>query len=119
MIHATCIGNLGGDAESKTIGSGKQVTNFSVATKGRKKDGETTWVRCAMWGERGQKVAQYLTKGTRVAAVGTLTTREHNGKTYVELDVQELELLGDRREESAPTRPASPPAPTVEEDLPF
>lgn len=99
MIHANVIGNLGNPAETKTIPSGKVVTNFSVATKGRQKDGETTWVRCAMWGERGKKVAEYLTKGTKVAAVGTLTARVHEGKTYLELDVQELELLGSKPSE--------------------
>ena len=101
MIHATVIGNLGNPAETKQIPSGKVVTNFSIATKGRNKDADTTWVRAAMWGERGKKVAEYLQKGTKVAAVGTLTTRVHEGKTYVELDVQELELLGSKPSEGA------------------
>ncbi len=103
MIHATVIGNLGNAAETKAIPSGKIVTNFSVATKGRGKETDTTWVRCAMWGERGKKVAEYLTKGQKVAAVGTLTARVHEGKTYIELDVQELELLGGKPNESKPS----------------
>jgi len=97
MISATVIGNLGRDAELKTIAGGRAVCNFSVASAGRAGNEKvTTWVRCAMWGARGEKVAQYLTKGTRVGVSGTLTTREHDGKTYLELDVHELELLGDR-----------------------
>lgn len=96
MIHANVIGNLGSAAETKTIPSGKLVTNFSVATKGRGKETDTTWVRCAMWGERGKKVSEFLTKGAKVAAIGTLTARIHEGKTYLELDVQELELLGSK-----------------------
>lgn len=103
MIHATVIGNLGADAETKTIASGKMVTNFNVATKGRGKDAKTIWVRCAMWGERGKKVAEYLTKGTRVAAVGTLDNHEHEGKTYLQLDVQELELLGGGKKDEGRT----------------
>jgi single-strand DNA-binding protein len=55
-----------------------------------------------MWGVRAEKVAPYLKKGGRVAAVGTLTTREHDGKTYVELDVTELELLGDKPASAQP-----------------
>ncbi len=99
MIHATVIGNLGNDAELKVVGAkSSTVCNFSIATKGRKKDAPTTWVRAAMWGARAEAVAPYLKKGGRVAAVGSLTTREHDGKTYVELDVSELELLGDRKE---------------------
>lgn len=94
MLYGTVIGNLGGAAETKTIPSGKTVTNFSVAAKnGRDKD-STLWVRCALWGTRGEKVAQYLEKGTRVTVMGVITTREHNGKTYVECDVQEIALQG-------------------------
>lgn len=101
MIHATVIGNLGSDAETKVIGSGKKVTNFSVATKGFGKDSPTTWVRCAMWGDRGEKVASFLKKGKRVAAVGTITTREHESKTYVECNVAELELLSPKEDNDA------------------
>lgn len=94
-IHATVIGNLGRDAETRQLGSGKVVANFSVATTRKSRDGDTTtWVRCALWGERANKLAQYLTLGSKVAAIGTLYTREHEGKTYVELDVQDVELLG-------------------------
>lgn len=99
MIHATVIGNLGKDAETKTIASGKLVTNFSVATKGRGKDTDTVWVRAAMWGDRGAKVQEYLKKGTKVAIVGTLTTEEYEGKTNLKLDVQELELLGSKKDD--------------------
>lgn len=112
MIHATVIGNLGRDGELRSV-NGKAVLNFSVGTKGRGKDGATTWVRCAMWGARAEKVAQYMTKGTKVAAVGSLSTREHDGKTYVEIDVQELELLGGGQDRQ-PSRPAAEP-----EDPPF
>lgn len=102
MIHATVIGNLGRDAEIKVVGQGKTVMNISVATKGRDKDGATTWVRGAMWGQRAEKVTPYLKKGGRVAISGTLTSREHEGKTYLELDIAELELLGDRQTEQRP-----------------
>lgn len=94
MIHSTCIGNLGRDAETKTVGSGKTVTNFSIATKGRGKDAATVWVDCSLWGARGESLKQYLTKGSKVAVIGSLSTREHNGKTYLQVDVQEVELLG-------------------------
>lgn len=108
MIHATVIGNLGNDAELKVVGQNQNsVCNFSIATKGRKKDGPTTWVRAAMWGMRAEKVAPYLKKGGRVAAVGTITTREHDGKTYVELDVSELELLGEKKDATQSTDASS------------
>ena len=97
MISAMVIGNLGRDAELKTVSGGKVVCNFSVAAEGRTgKDKVTTWVRCALWGVRGEKVAQYLKKGTCVAVDGSLTTREYNDKTYLELDVHEVQLVGGR-----------------------
>lgn len=102
MIHAVTIGNLGSAAETKTLPSGKVVTNFSVATKGRDRDAETTWVRCSMWGVRGEKVAPYLTKGQKIAATGSLSVRTHDGKTYLELDVSELELLGSKPKDDEP-----------------
>lgn len=111
MIHATCIGNLGRDAEGKTVGSGKSVTNFSLATKGRGKDGPTVWVDCSLWGARGESLRPYLVKGSKVAVIGTLSTREHNGKTYLQVDVQELELLGGK--------PESASAPARQDEIPF
>lgn len=95
MIHATVLGHLGGDAETRMVTADRSVCSFSIATKA-KKDGPTTWVRCSLWGKRGESLRPYLLKGGRVAAVGTLSAKEHNGKTYLELEVSEIELLGDK-----------------------
>ena len=94
MINATISGNLGRDAELKTVSGGKVLCKFSVASKGRKKDDETEWVTCSLWGPRGQAIAGILTKGTRVVVVGSLRRHEHNGKTYLECDVQDVDFLG-------------------------
>lgn len=103
MLYATAIGNLGRDAELRHVPSGKQVLNFNVACKnGREKD-STIWVRCAIWGTRGEKIAQYLTKGIHVTAVGVLSTREHEGKTYHEMDVQEIVWSGGPKAERSET----------------
>jgi len=116
MIHATVIGNLGSDAELKVVGQkNSTVCKFSIATKGRDKNGPTTWVRAAMWGTRAEKVAPYLKKGGRVAVNGTLTAREHNGKTYLEVDVSELELLGDKPAQASAPKSADPPT----DEIPF
>jgi single-strand DNA-binding protein len=111
-IQATVIGHLGGEAEAKTLPSGKVVTNFSVASKGRGRDAGTTWVRAQLWGQRGASLAQYLTKGSRVAVHGSLSTREYNGKTYVDLEVHEVDLLGDKQKPASDfgERPADDPS---------
>jgi len=94
MIHCTIIGRLGRDAESI---KGAEGCSFSVACDqgfGDKK--KTNWVRVTVWGSRGVKLQPMLVKGIRLAARGALETREHDGKTYLELRADEIELLSER-----------------------
>ena len=65
-------GNLGGDCRTNEVG-GTHVCNFSVACRsGYGQHEQTVWVDCALWGKRGESVAQYLTKGQQVAVTGEL-----------------------------------------------
>src|SRR5687767_14408833 len=107
MRRLEVIGNLGRDAEYKMTGGGTAVLNFSVATKGVKKDAETVWVRCAVFGKRADSLRQYLTKGTRVFARGPVEVKQWsaNGKSGVDVEVScdEIELLGGgEKREAAP-----------------
>ncbi len=102
------IGRLGKDSETRHTPSGVAVTNFSVATDYRSKDtqsGEwketTEWHDIVLW--RGEKVAEYLTKGKQVYIEGRLQTRsweDKNGqkryRTEVVADKFSLMLLGGR-----------------------
>ena len=79
------IGNLGRDAETRFTPSGASVTNFSIATTRRVKNGqtgewrdETDWHDIVLW--RSENVAQYLTKGTQVYVEGRLQTRSWEGQ---------------------------------------
>lgn len=95
MNNWTIAGRLGKDAEQRTTPSGKSVTGFSVAVDQRRGGEKTTlWVDCSLWGDRGQTLAQYLTKGTTVCVAGEAGAREHNGKVYMTLNVREVTLLG-------------------------
>jgi len=114
MIIATVTGNVGKTAEVRQVGS-SSVCNFTVASnKTVKGEKRTTWVQCALWGSRGEKLAPHITKGKSVAVGGELSTREHDGKTYVEMDVAAFDFTGSKsdgqrsgagthREASAPT----------------
>lgn len=94
MISATVAGNLGKDAEVRQAG-GQNVCSFNIASSSKVKGEDvTTWVRAQLWGKRGDSLAQYLTKGQSVCAAGTLTTREYEGKTYLELNVSDVKLMG-------------------------
>jgi single-strand DNA-binding protein len=97
MVFCMITGNLGGDAVIRTTPGGKTVCGFTVASRGRTPNDAPTWVRCSLWGARGEKIATYLKKGGRVAVSGSLSTSEYEGKTRLELDVGEVELLGDGR----------------------
>ena len=95
MKNVTVAGGITRDAETRTTQGGESVTGFSVAVDERNgKDKRTLYFDCSLWGKRGQALAQYLTKGTRVAVSGDLSTREHNGKTYLTIRVSEVTLMG-------------------------
>lgn len=98
MIHATISGRLGADAEFKAVGE-NDVLNFRVACDhGRGDKKTTTWVRCALWGKRGEKLQEYLVKGQSVVVRGELWTEDYEGKTSVQLRVDEVELVGPKPE---------------------
>ncbi|GMA23689.1 single-stranded DNA-binding protein [Luteimicrobium album] len=99
----TVIGNLTGDPELRFTPSGAAVANFTVASTPRTfdrqsnewKDGETLFMRCSIWREAAENIAESLTKGTRVIASGRLVqrsyeTREGEKRTVVELQVDEI-----------------------------
>ena len=99
----TVIGNLTGDPELKFTPSGAAVANFTVASTPRTfdrqanefKDGDTLFMRCSIWREAAENVAESLTKGMRVIASGRLVqrsyeTREGEKRTVVELQVDEI-----------------------------
>lgn len=100
---------LGADAEVKQVRD-NSVTEFNAAVVSGYGDREsTTWMRCSLWGKRGEAVAPYLTKGQQIAASGELTLREYErkegGKGYsLECRLNDLTLVGGKKE----TPPAAP-----------
>lgn len=94
MKNITIAGGITRDAELRTAGSDK-VLGFSVAVSegfGDKK--RTLYFDCNLWGKRGETLASMLTKGSKVAVAGDLSTREHNGKTYLTIRANEVTLMG-------------------------
>lgn len=95
MKSITIAGGIGKDAVTRTTQSGDKVTGFSVGvSEGFGDSKRTIWFDCSLWGNRGEKLAGYLTKGSRVAVSGDLSTREHEGKTYLTVRASEVTLLG-------------------------
>lgn len=116
MITGTIIGNLGRDAEVKQVGQSSAV-EFSVAsTQKSKGEDRTTWVRVTLWGKTGERVAQYLSKGTQVAVSGELTLREYQKRdgaagVSLEMNGDRIKLLGKREGgQGRDARPAPSPS---------
>ena len=97
------VGNLTADPEMRFTPSGAAVASFTVASTprtfdrqaGEWKDGETLFMRCSIWRDAAENVAESLTKGTRVIVQGRLvqrsfTTREGENRTVMEMQVDEI-----------------------------
>lgn len=95
MKSITIAGRLTRDAELRRTQAGDAVVGFSVAVDDRSgKEKRTLFFDCSMWGQRGSAVADYLKKGNPVTVSGDFSTREHDGKTYLTVRVNELTLQG-------------------------
>jgi single-strand DNA-binding protein len=99
----TVVGNLTADPELRFTPSGAAVANFTVAStprtfdrqSGEWKDGEALFLRCNIWRQPAENVAESLTRGMRVMVPGRLRqrsfeTREGEKRTVVELEVDEV-----------------------------
>lgn len=130
-------GNLGRDAERRTVDD-SSIVSFSVAVKSGYGDrAATTWVKCNLFGKRGESLHQYLIKGQQVAIVGEVTNREWTDKEgakrlSLEVRVTDIDLIGGKvdgsnaQPESQAPRPG--PRPTAsrggfsqpdDDDIPF
>jgi len=95
MKTIVIAGNIGKDAVTRTTQGGDKITSWSVAVEERKgQDKRTVWFKCEWWGARGEKLAQYLTKGSRLAVAGEFTTDEYEGKTQLIVRVSDVTLMG-------------------------
>ena len=99
----TVVGNLTADPELRFTPSGAAVANFTVASTPRAfdkqsnewKDQEALFLRCSVWREAAENVAESLTKGNRVIVQGRLKARSYETKegerrTSMELEVDEI-----------------------------
>lgn len=100
MNVLTVSGNIGKDAVVRKAG-GQSVAGFSVAMKSGYGDkAQTIWLDCSLWGKQAESgLVQYLKKGQFVVLSGELGTREHEGKTYLTLRVNDV-TLGGKSEQS-------------------
>ncbi|WP_163512618.1 single-stranded DNA-binding protein [Fodinicola acaciae] len=99
----TVVGNLTEDPELRFTPSGAAVANFTVASTPRMfdrqtnewKDGDALFLRCSIWRQAAENVAESLSRGTRVIVQGRLKQRSYETaqgekRTVVECEVDEI-----------------------------
>jgi len=99
-ILITIIGNLTGDPELRFTPSGAAVASFTVASSSRImdkqtnewKDGDTTFLRCNVWRQYAENVAESLQRGMRVIVNGRLKQRSYETKEGEKRTVYEVEV---------------------------
>ncbi len=102
-INVTIVGNLTNDPELRFTPSGAAVASFTVASNSRFldkttnewKDGEPVYMRCSVWRQYAENVAESLTRGTRVIVTGRLKQRSYDNRdgqkvTVIEMDVDDV-----------------------------
>lgn len=102
-------GNLTRDAELRSTPSGAQLLDVGIAVNERRRNRQTdqwedyaNFFDCTMWGERAQKIAQYLTKGTKVAIEGRLHYRSWEDKntgqrrSKVDITIDNIDFMSSR-----------------------
>lgn len=86
MQLLTIAGTVGKDAVLRSTTGGDDVLGFSVAVSNGK-DKDATWYDCSIWGDRARKLESHIKKGTRLTLYGRPTSRAHDGKAYLGLNV--------------------------------
>ena len=95
MLIVTLAGNIGKDAVFKQTQGGTDICSFGVGvTVGYGENKSTVWVDVTKWGKGAQGLANILRKGSRVTVSGELSTREHNGKTYLQCRADHVTIMG-------------------------
>ena len=99
-INVTIVGNITNDPELRFTPSGAAVASFTIASNSRYldkatnewKDGEPVFMRCSVWRQYAENVAESLTRGTRVIATGRLKQRSYDNRDGQKVTVIEMEV---------------------------
>jgi single-strand DNA-binding protein len=134
------VGNLTRDPELRHTQSGMAVCSLRLAVNTRRKDETGQWVDkpnyfdITVWGNQGERCAQYLTKGRPVAVDGRLEWREWetpegNKRQAVDIVADTVQFLGSRGDGDGgsggyiPAEVSSPagdfPSSPTDDDIPF
>lgn len=113
MLELKIIGNIGRDAELRSMDNGRKVISFNVAhsenftNREGVKEQRTTWVSCSIWrnSDQSTKIVDYLKKGQQVYLSGkpdanSWTDQNNQVRAGLRLQVVNVELLGSNPNEN-------------------
>ena len=125
MKNITIAGNVTKDGELRTTQNGGKILGFSIAVNGYANGAKTTdFFDVSIWGKRGEQAQQFAKKGAKMCVSGDLSTREHNGKTYLQVNASDFTPLGGSQpsggaRDNDPARQAPAPAHDLSDAIPF
>lgn len=115
VFETRLIGNIGKDAEVRSMDNGILAINFPVAHNKNWKDkrtGElrtkTTWINCTIWKKDGanMKIVDYLKKGSLVDLIGTPFSKgylheDQTVRSEIRLNISKTNILRTTSREDA------------------
>lgn len=101
MNQAFLIGNLTRDPEVRSTNAGIKVCNFTIAVNRRMKSSgeqQTDFFNIVAWRQLAELCEKYLSKGKKVAVIGSIQTRTYEAqdgskRSAFEIVADEVEFL--------------------------
>lgn len=125
MNKLTIIGNLTKDPELRTTQNGISVCTFTVAVnrRAKDKDPEADYFNVTAWRVLGENAARFLTKGKKVAVIGSVTLRtwekEDKHGASMEVTADDIEYLSPRVSDPVETQTHGGFTQVETDELPF
>ena len=120
MKNIVIAGNVTKDAVQRTTQNGSRVAGFSIAVNGFSNGEKTTdFFDVSIWGKRGEAVMQFANKGAKMCVSGELSTREHNGKTYLTVNASDFTPMGGTQQQGNPDPARQAPVRDLDDEIPF
>lgn len=107
------LGNMTRDPELRRTGSGKAVTNFTLALN-RYNNDDADFVDCVCWEKIAENTAQYCNKGSKVAVEGSIQTGSYvdgyeNNRKTVNVLCNRVEFINTNKSNNIPQVNNQPP----------
>ena len=97
MNSVNLVGRLARGVNPIVGASGTMRGFFTLAVDEPRKDGGTNWIKCVIYGSRADTLCNYTSKGDKIAVTGRLHTFEDNGKTEMQVVVENFDFCTARK----------------------